>query len=866
MKNKKKIDIDETDFQQDNIYRDYMSDNSQNNYANNNINNVNNQNLNNNYNNYNQNNHMNNNFNQNNHMNNNNYQGNNRNNNYNHNNNNNYRNNNYNHNNNNYGNYYGNNNNNNNYGNNYGNNGNNNYFNNNMNNNANNMNNNYNNGGNNFVPNNNVEQYEFKEKEYKSGTLKENTKVTKASAISRFLLVGFYLLVIVIGIGAFFMIRANKYEFYVKEDTVLIDKGSSYQIQLQPKNERYFDYLNYDYSIADESIATVDEFGTVTAKGTGTTTLKISMRPGFINSKTVKIVSEDIGVDSVKIAVYKDNKYIIAEYVNLAVNQSATLKAIVNDRTDVNVSAKFTSSNTDVAVVDSFGNITGKHAGVTVITGVVNGVEGTITINVKADKIPHVINPTTKPEPTIKPTVNPTDEPTSEPTVAPTDKPVVTVTPKPTVAPTPKVITNIKFQESSISVKQGSTAQLTAIITPTELSSSTLTWSSSNNNIATVSNTGLVKGVNVGTATITVTTNNGKTATCTVNVTTDSVNIIRITLNTTSKTINVNGKFQLVASITPANATVRKLIWTSDKENIATVDQNGLVTGKAVGTATIMVVSSDGKAVAKCTITVQKAATPTPTVKPSATPTKKPTATPTTKPSSSPGKVTKVSLGVASQINKYVGEELQLSAAVEPSSITNYTVKWTSSDPSKATVSSTGKVKFIAAGTVDITAEVSGVKGKVTVVIRNKTTATASAKPTATQTTAPAATVPAGAQFSGKAASYISLDKTTITVSKGSTATFKIKLKDATGTVFVSSSNSQVASVEYPQATIPICNESENPPICFIDALTKEEEITITVKGVKAGTAYINVKIDSIMLAADDSEISGSAKVGILVK
>ena len=45
MKNKKKIDIDETDFQQDNIYRDYMSDNSQNNYANNNTNNVNNQNL-----------------------------------------------------------------------------------------------------------------------------------------------------------------------------------------------------------------------------------------------------------------------------------------------------------------------------------------------------------------------------------------------------------------------------------------------------------------------------------------------------------------------------------------------------------------------------------------------------------------------------------------------------------------------------------------------------------------------------------------------------------------------------------------------------------------------------------------------------
>ncbi len=680
--------------------------------------------------------------------------------------------------------------------------------------------------------NNSENHYVYKEKEYNTNTLENNTVVTRASKISRFILIGFYLLVIVIGVMAFFMIRSNKYEFYLKQDSVFIDSGSTYQIELIPKDGRYFDYLNYSYSIADESIATVDEYGTVTAIGTGTTTLKISLKPGFINSKTMKIIAEDINIESINLGVYKDDKFVLADYLELGVDQSITLKPILNNRDDLNVSATFKSSNPNIATVDSFGNVTAKNNGTVTIIGTVNGVDSEITINVKGGRKPQIIKPTSKPSWTSAPNpINPIDK-TPKPVNVPTNK------------PTPMAIQKISFQVNNISVKKGSTAQLSPIITPVELSSSTLTWKSNNESIVTVNNSGLITGLNTGTATITVTTNNGLTASCNINVTTNEVKTTSISLNKTSISMDIKNTYQLIATISPSTATVRKLIWTSDNDSVATVNQNGLVTGVSSGKATIMVTSSDGKAVARCSVTVKNVTTPKPTVKPTDSP--KPTAS-----SGSSGKVTKVSLGVASQITKYVGDELQLLAAVEPTSITNYTVTWKSSDTNKATVSN-GLVKMKASGTVEITAEVNGVKGKVTIVIKEKTT-----------TTPPPATAPKGSQFTGTAASYISIDKTSLTVTKGGTATFKIKLKDATGTVYVKQNDKSIVDLELPTSSVGICNDEQ---MCFLDALTKEDEITITVKGLKAGQTYININIDNIVLAADDSEINGSAKVGILVK
>ncbi|MCL2073100.1 MAG: SUMF1/EgtB/PvdO family nonheme iron enzyme [Marinilabiliaceae bacterium] len=80
------------------------------------------------------------------------------------------------------------------------------------------------------------------------------------------------------------------------------------------------------------------------------------------------------------------------------------------------------------------------------------------------------------------------------------------------------------------------------------------------------------------------------------------VPVTDITLNLSSATISVDGKVQLIATIVPEDATNQNISWTSS--GVATVDEIGLVIGRAEGTATITVTAEDGNLSASCTITV----------------------------------------------------------------------------------------------------------------------------------------------------------------------------------------------------------------------------------------------------------------------
>lgn len=83
-----------------------------------------------------------------------------------------------------------------------------------------------------------------------------------------------------------------------------------------------------------------------------------------------------------------------------------------------------------------------------------------------------------------------------------------------------------------------------------------------------------------------------------------------VSLNKSSTTIKIGATETLTATVLPADAANKNVSWSSDKENIATVT-NGVVTGKAEGTAIITVTTEDGGKTAKCTVTVT-AATPIP--------------------------------------------------------------------------------------------------------------------------------------------------------------------------------------------------------------------------------------------------------------
>ena len=94
-----------------------------------------------------------------------------------------------------------------------------------------------------------------------------------------------------------------------------------------------------------------------------------------------------------------------------------------------------------------------------------------------------------------------------------------TITATLNVSVTPISVTSVSLDSSSITVKQGKTSTLVATVYPANATNKTVTWTSSNTAVATVSNAGIVSGIAPGTAIITVTTNDGsKTDTCVVSV------------------------------------------------------------------------------------------------------------------------------------------------------------------------------------------------------------------------------------------------------------------------------------------------------------------------------------------------------------
>ena len=163
-------------------------------------------------------------------------------------------------------------------------------------------------------------------------------------------------------------------------------------------------------------------------------------------------------------------------------------------------------------------------------------------------------------------------------------------------------VSSISLNKNILDLALGSTETLTATILPENATNKNILWNSSDTNIATIDNTGKVTAVKVGKAIITATSQDGgKTATCEVNVTQP---VGGITLDKTTLDLNVGQSDTLTATITPNDATNKNVTWSSSDSSIATVDNNGKVTGIAPGTATITVTTEDGKKTATCTVTV----------------------------------------------------------------------------------------------------------------------------------------------------------------------------------------------------------------------------------------------------------------------
>ena len=161
--------------------------------------------------------------------------------------------------------------------------------------------------------------------------------------------------------------------------------------------------------------------------------------------------------------------------------------------------------------------------------------------------------------------------------------------------------TGITLSDTSVSLENGATKKLTATVQPNDATNKTVTWSSSNNAVATVAQDGTVTAVSKGNAVITAKTSDGKTATCNVTVTQP---ITGITLNKKTVELEKGKTEKLVATITPQNADGNKTVtWSSSNNAVATVAQDGTVTAVSKGNAVITAKTSNGKT-DTCTVTV----------------------------------------------------------------------------------------------------------------------------------------------------------------------------------------------------------------------------------------------------------------------
>ena len=226
----------------------------------------------------------------------------------------------------------------------------------------------------------------------------------------------------------------------------------------------------------------------------------------------------------------------------------------------------------------------------------------------------------------------------------------------------------------------GESFQLYSDLTPYNVTDKSLSWLTSNMNVASVSRDGEVTGNGVGTAIITVKSNAKPelTASCSVTVEGERHDVTGVSLSSSKETIKVGGVATLFATVEPENATNKAVNWISSNENIVTVE-GGKIRGVAPGAAVVSVATEDKGKIASCTVYV-KSNVAGEDVLP-----------------------TSVVVDPSSKIAT-VGDTIQLVSKVYPENADDRSVTWSSSNTNVATVSASGLVTAHASGTVAIRA------------------------------------------------------------------------------------------------------------------------------------------------------------------
>lgn len=360
------------------------------------------------------------------------------------------------------------------------------------------------------------------------------------------------------------------------------------------------------WATSDPQTAAVDADGTVTAKEPGTVTVRASLHP-FDNPEYPADVTAEIEIDIVAGS---------AAVESVAINEGGTVAMFRGETKQLTctVNPPNASEKTVVWSVTEGDDVVSVNADTGEVTALRPG-SATVTVTSRSD-------------------------------AAKSDSCTVTVR---------EAVTAVRLNRDSLQLtltEDGKTATLTAAVEPEEATDRTVRWTAVPDGIVSVEN-GTVTALKAGTATVRAesVSNPGVYDECEVTVISP---VTQITLNhsvypAASETFEVGLDFVLSATVTPGDATDKRLTWSVLPEDIVSLDAaTGTVTALKAGTATVTVSAADGfGASASCVITVSPAT----------------------------AAVTKIVLNRES-VNLYKGKSYRLTASVEPPNAAVKTVKW----------------------------------------------------------------------------------------------------------------------------------------------------------------------------------------------
>ncbi len=380
------------------------------------------------------------------------------------------------------------------------------------------------------------------------------------------------------------------------------------------------------WATSNTAVATVDAAGSVTAVAPGSATLTATAE-GKSNSATITVTLTPVA-----------NVTVTPPVLSMSPGETTSFTAVARDSAGNVLTGRlvtWSSSNNGVASVSSAGKVTGIADGTATITANIGGVAGSATLTISSSPVGSV-----------------------------------------TVQPTTLTLTQNTSQQLSAVVRDVDDQILPRLVT----------WSTSNPGLATVTAAGVVAGLNPGAVTITA-TSGGQSGTA--DVTVVKATVISLTLQPSPASIRVGTTMTVTATPKDASGlplTGHVVTWKSSSNQIATVTSAGAVTGVAPGRATITATCEGVNA----TVTVDVGVP-----------------------------VGSVSLAPATA-NLPVGLTLTLAPTVKDANgtvTTDRVIAWTSSAPAVATVSTTGVVIGVTAGTSTITATSEGKSGTASITV-----------------------------------------------------------------------------------------------------------------------------------------------------